>query len=33
MDWPMMQDLYLAFTRIFTAFIDFLGKAFGWEEE
>lgn len=29
MDWSMMEDLYLAFTRIFTAFIDFLGKVFG----
>lgn len=29
MNWPMMEDLYLAFTRIFTAFIDFLGKIFG----
>ncbi len=29
MDWPMMEDLYLAFTRIFTFFIDFLAKAFG----
>ncbi len=29
MDWPMMEQLYLAFTRIFDAFIDFLVKAFG----
>ncbi len=28
MNWPMMEDLYLAFTRIFSAFIDFLGKIF-----
>ncbi len=28
MDWPMMEQLYLALTRIFDAFIDFIVKAF-----
>jgi hypothetical protein len=32
MNWPMMEDLYLAFTRIIDGFIKFLAKAFGVEE-
>ena len=28
MDWPMMEQLYLAFTRIFDGFINFLGTIF-----
>ncbi len=33
MNWPMMEDLYLAFTRIIDGFIAFLAKVFGVEEE
>ena len=29
MDWPMMEDLYLALTRIFGGFITFICNIFG----
>lgn len=29
MDWPMMEDIYLAMTRIFDGFLKFLAKIFG----
>lgn len=32
MDWPVIEDVYLALTRIFDGFIKFLMKAFGIEE-
>ena len=28
MDWPMMEQLYLAFTRIIDGFINFLSTLF-----
>lgn len=28
MDWPMMEQLYLALTRIFDGFINFLASIF-----
>ncbi len=33
MDWPMMEDMYLALSRIFDNIVNFfvnLGKKFGW---
>lgn len=29
MDWPMIEDLYLAMTRIFDGFLNFLYNIFG----
>ncbi len=29
MDWSMIEDLYLAFTRIIDGFINFLSTIFG----
>ena len=33
MNWPMMQDMYLAFTRIFDGFLNFFAKIFGKKED
>lgn len=32
MEWPMMEQLYLVFSRIFDGFIKFLANIFGEEE-
>ncbi len=32
MEWDLMEQLYLIFTRIFDGFINFIVKAFGSEE-
>ncbi len=32
MDWDVIEDVYLALSRIFDGFINFLLKAFGIEE-
>lgn len=32
MDWSVIEDVYLALTRIFDGFINFLLKAFDIEE-
>lgn len=29
MEWPMMEQIYLAFTRIFDGFLNFLANIFG----
>lgn len=29
MDWPVIEDIYLVFTRIFDGFLKFLYNAFG----
>ena len=33
MDWPLMEDIYLIFTRIFDGFLKFLVKTFGVDDE
>ena len=33
MEWPMMEQIYLVFSRLFDGFIKFLAKVFGEEEE
>ncbi len=33
MEWDLIEQIYLIFTRIFDGFIDFLVKAFGDNEE
>lgn len=32
MEWDLMEQLYLIFTRIFDGFVNFIVKAFGGEE-
>lgn len=33
MEWPMIEDIYLAFTRIFDGFLNFLANIFGKKED
>ena len=33
MDWLKIEDIYLAFTRIFDGFLNFLANVFGKKEE
>ncbi len=33
MDWPMIEDVYLALTRIFDGFLKFLYNIFGKDAE
>lgn len=32
MEWPMLEDIYLVFSRVFDGFIKFLAKVFGGVE-
>lgn len=33
MDWPMMEQIYLVFSRIFDGFVNFLYNIFGKDAE